>query len=574
MICKKKFKLNYYNKSIKLIYLLSLYLKKCYKEKVFKKNFLQLIFYILCGIIINLTMPFVLKFYITKADQIQYIQIAGWLLLIYCVFFTLNKFTVVTNTYLVSNLISKISCVINIDFINQVLKLDRKYCSNLDIGYITSSLSKAQTALPTILSTLTIIVIPLIIEFIIFAIVIFNLYGIQFFLYFVLMVTIFCYLSIQLSINLKKYLMTSNQLQNKSSSYLIDILYNYDNISYFGIKNIVIKNYSKYLTFRQENDLQYNWKVFINRILQNLIFSIVFTLILSLINSNKDYNISDIIFINAFLLQLLQPLTSLDSVFRNFNKALTEFSELLGILFSPRKQYTARSIPKTYIDDNDYILAFYNVNFAYDKAKPLFLNLSLHIKTGDRILFMSPSGSGKSTLIKLIYKLYNIDTGYIVINGKSIEEIQLSEITSKISIAPQEVKIFNASIVSNITFFIEPINYFKLKEALKFAALENFIQNLPDGYDTMLGSDGINLSGGERQRLAIARMFYSNPILYIFDESFSAIDSNNQDIITTSINNIGNSKSLIFIAHQKPKNIIFNKIMSINNNKINIKCVG
>ena len=583
------------------------YAKNWYKNKEIRDEFFKLLLCILCSISLNLSLPFVLKFYLLQPNAEFYIY-PPRIILFYCLIFLLSKLITVLERYIADNLITRISYLINLDFIKQVLRLDRNQYGLDDIGGITHSLSKAQTALPTILSSLTIAVIPLIIEFTIFAVIILNLYGIDFFLYFILMINAIFLLSILFSRELNKNLLYSAKLQRKSTGYLVNILYNYETIAYFATQSKEIKKYLKYHSHRAKNDYQYSYWMFINQAIKNIIFSVVFTIIIYYVaNSvaNGTYQIADLVFINSFVLQLFQPLSGLDSIFRNLNKAIVDFMALLTILISPKRN-SGNSIltpilnntsepceshlyPTTYLsnsrillkirdDTNSYgihykekLLSFQDVSFSFNNSVNIFENLYFDIVQGEKILLTAPSGSGKSTLIKLIYKLFRVNSGRITITGQDINAMQQSEIASKVGIVPQDIKLFDATILENITYGASEINYNKLEKAMDLAACTSFIKQFPTGYNTLLSSNEIKLSGGQMQRLAIARIFYHDPDLYIFDEALSALDDDCNNIIINSMNTKLKNKAVIFITHTKPNNMTFSKVLTINNKKIRVK---
>ena len=207
-----------------------------------------------------------------------------------------------------------------------------------------------------------------------------------------------------------------------------------------------------------------------------------------------------------------------------------------------------------------------DLKFSYgDKVALNGINLKIY--KGQMIALVGSSGGGKSTLINLLMRFYDPDSGIILINENDISEFKLHSLRENIGLVTQRVYIFNDTIAANVAYGA-PLDETKVIKALKMANAYSFVQNLDDGIYTTLSEYGANLSGGQRQRIAIARALYHDPQILIFDEATSALDNESEKEITKAIENLGQEKIVIVIAHRLTTIKNADKIAVISSGKI------
>ena len=211
---------------------------------------------------------------------------------------------------------------------------------------------------------------------------------------------------------------------------------------------------------------------------------------------------------------------------------------------------------------------FKNVSFSYDGDKKVLDNLSFKIKHNETVSFVGKSGAGKSTIFNLLAKMYDINSGEILIDGINIKELDRDSIRGNISIITQNPYIFNMTIRENLKIVKEGLTDEEMISACKTAMLDEFINSLPDKYDTLIGEGGLNLSGGQRQRLAIARALVQKTKIILFDEATSALDNETQKGIQEAINNMKDDYTILIIAHRLSTVINSDKIMMVADGKI------
>ena len=231
------------------------------------------------------------------------------------------------------------------------------------------------------------------------------------------------------------------------------------------------------------------------------------------------------------------------------------------------KEFKKEKFGKKHLNKVNGDFEFKNVCFGYNQNKVL-KDLSFKVNANETVAFIGKSGAGKTTIFSLLCKLYDIDAGQIKIDDIDIKELDEESIRNNITIISQNPYIFNMSIKDNLKLVKENITDEEIKKACKLACLDEFIETLPEKYDTVVGEGGISLSGGQRQRLAIARAFIQETEIILFDEATSALDNETQAKIQQAINNLKENYTILIIAHRLSTIINSDRILVIDDGKI------
>lgn len=213
-------------------------------------------------------------------------------------------------------------------------------------------------------------------------------------------------------------------------------------------------------------------------------------------------------------------------------------------------------------------IEFKNVDFAYDVNQPILDNISFKINENETIGIVGKTGAGKTTIVNLLTRLYDVSNGEILIDGINIKRLKLKELHSQIVLISQDIYLFKGTIYDNIAYAKDNATYEEVIEAAKLSHAHDFIINLENGYDTLIGEGNINLSGGERQRISIARAILLNPKILIFDEATASLDTKTERLIQDSITNLSAGKTVILIAHRLSTLKDANRLIVIDNKKI------
>lgn len=248
---------------------------------------------------------------------------------------------------------------------------------------------------------------------------------------------------------------------------------------------------------------------------------------------------------------------------KDFNLSSERIFSIMDSEEFPKEKFGKKQLKKIHGD-----FEFKNVCFGYKPEQLTIKNMNFKIKANSTVAFVGKSGAGKSTVFSLLCKMYDINSGDITIDGISIKELDKDSIRGNITIISQNPYIFNMSIKENLRLVKENLTDEEMVEACKTACLDEFINSLPEGYDTMIGEGGINLSGGERQRLAIARALVQKTEIILFDEATSALDNETQSSIKQAIDNMKNEYTILIIAHRLSTVINSNKILLVEDGTI------
>lgn len=251
----------------------------------------------------------------------------------------------------------------------------------------------------------------------------------------------------------------------------------------------------------------------------------------------------------VFLTQrLLWPLTSLAETVDLYERAMASSRRILDLIETPvsiRDQHNAAGLANVHGR-----IEFQHIHFAYDNGERVLHDIDLTIDAGSTVAFVGQTGSGKSTLIKLLLRFYQPDAGRILIDGQAIDAVSLDSLRRQIGLVSQDVFLFQGTIFENIAYGTASATVEEVHAAANAAEASEFIDRLPQGYDTVVGERGQKLSGGQRQRLSIARALLKNPPVLILDEATSAVDNDTEAAIQRSLQRISHSRTTIVIAHR------------------------
>jgi ATP-binding cassette subfamily B protein len=211
---------------------------------------------------------------------------------------------------------------------------------------------------------------------------------------------------------------------------------------------------------------------------------------------------------------------------------------------------------------------FEAVDFSYEGRRQILHGVSFEIPTGRNVAVVGHSGSGKSTLARLMFRFYDVSGGRILVNGQDIRDLTQRSLRAAIGIVPQDTVLFNDTIFYNIQYGRPDAIREEVIEAAKSAHIHDFIEALPDRYETMVGERGLKLSGGEKQRVAIARALLKNPAILIFDEATSALDSRSEKAIQSELKRISVSRTTLTIAHRLSTIVDADQILVLEQGRI------
>ncbi len=264
--------------------------------------------------------------------------------------------------------------------------------------------------------------------------------------------------------------------------------------------------------------------------------------------ANKEMTVEDMAMIALYIGVFISPIKILVELTEMLQKGMSGFERFLEVVettpdIKDKKQAVEMKDPKGEI-------RFQDVSFYYDEEEKVLHHVNLTVPSGSSLALVGPSGGGKTTITSLIPRFYDVTEGAITIGGQDIRDIRLKSLRKNIGIVQQEVYLFDGSIRDNIAYGKPDATEEEIRLAAKRANLSEFIEGLPDGYDTFVGERGTRLSGGQKQRISIARIFLKNPPILILDEATSALDNESEQYIQESLEKLSEGRTTITIAHR------------------------
>ena len=291
---------------------------------------------------------------------------------------------------------------------------------------------------------------------------------------------------------------------------------------------------------------------------------LIFLLVILIIK--KELLITNAIIIHNYMNRVTSIVNFASVLFERIKDFNLSSSRIFSIIKSD--EFSKEAFGQKHMDKVNGDFEFKNVTFSYDDEKEVLNNLSFKVKANETVAFVGKSGVGKSTIFSLLCKMYDIKEGTITIDGINIKELDRETIRGNITIISQNPYIFNMSIKDNLKLVKDDVTEEEVIKACKMACLHDFIDSLPEKYDTIVGEGGISLSGGQRQRLAIARAFVQKTEIILFDEATSALDNETQSKIQEAINNLQKEYTILIIAHRLSTVVNCDRILFLNNGQI------
>ncbi len=280
-----------------------------------------------------------------------------------------------------------------------------------------------------------------------------------------------------------------------------------------------------------------------------------------IIMNSTDFTIGMLVAFQMFAGKLSQPMLRLVGLWQQFQQASLSVKRLGDILNAPAEPY---SVMPARLSSGPGLIEFENLSFRYGEKLPyLYQGLNLTVPPGKTIAIMGPSGCGKSTLAKLLQGFYLPSDGQIKIDGIDLRHLSTNELRGHFGVVPQETILFSGTLYDNLLKANPRASFEQIVQACKMAEIHDYIENLPQGYQTEIGERGAGLSGGQKQRLSIARALLKKPKILIFDEATSSLDAATAEHFAKTINTLKGLVSILFITHALPKGLQVDEIVRL-----------
>ncbi|HSO79132.1 MAG TPA: ABC transporter ATP-binding protein/permease, partial [Chromatiaceae bacterium] len=342
-----------------------------------------------------------------------------------------------------------------------------------------------------------------------------------------------------------------NRLDSQANSQAFDSLINYETVKYFGNEGLESRRYDGTLDAWEEVAVKSQTSMSLLNFGQGGIIALGVTLILWLAARGVvagQMSIGDLVLVNALLLQIFIPLNFLGIVYRQIKYALADMDLVFKLL---EREPEVRDAP----DARPLVLGrgairFEGVAFHYQPERAILRDLSFEIGPGQKVAVVGHSGAGKSTLSRLLFRFYDVTGGRILIDGQDLRGLTQDSLRAAIGIVPQDTVLFNDSLYYNIAYGRPEATRDEIERAAAMAHIRDFIESLPERWDTVVGERGLKLSGGEKQRVAIARAILKHPRILVFDEATSSLDSATEQAIGRTLAEVAENHTTLVIAHR------------------------
>ncbi len=362
---------------------------------------------------------------------------------------------------------------------------------------------------------------------------------------------------------------TMNDLDSKANTRAIDSLLNYETVKYFGNEQYEADRYDHHMEHWEAAAVRNQTSLALLNSVQSVVIAIGITILMLLAADQVvkgKMTVGDLVLVNVYMIQLYMPLHFLGFVYREIRHSLADMEKMFSLLNEHRE--IADAPDATTLQVGSAEVRFERVSFSYAPDRQILFDVSFAIPAGHKVAVVGASGAGKSTLSRLLFRFYDVQQGSILVNGQDIRGVTQTSLRAAIGIVPQDTVLFNDTIYYNIAYGHPGATHEEIVAAAQAAHIHDFIESLPQGYDSMVGERGLKLSGGEKQRVAIARAILKNPAILIFDEATSALDSKSEKAIQAELRAIAQDRTTLVIAHRLSTVVDADQILVMDKGRI------
>ncbi len=508
--------------------------------------------FLICAKLANVTVPLVMKEIVDSLDaSLQMVVLPLALLLIYGALRMSTTLFAELRDVVFVRVTRRAIRRVALGVFRHLHSLSLRFHLERQTGGVSRDIERGTKGISTLLSYMLFSIIPVILEFVLVAIVLSTRFDWRFTAVTFGAVAVYLTFTFVVSewrMNIRRL---ANELDSKTNTLAVDSLLNYETVKYFNNEDFEARRYDENLSAYEEADVRTEVSLGLLNIGQSVIIATAVTSLMILAAKGvvaKELTLGDLVLVNGLLIQLYIPLNFLGMVYREIKQALIDMDRMFSLIGEQREIEDRPGAMA--LDSRNASVRFEHAVFAYDSRRRILEDVSFEIPAGKTVAVVGHSGAGKSTLARLLFRFYDLQEGRITINGVDIREVTQQSVRASIGIVPQDTVLFNDTIFYNIAYGRPEAGRDEVIDAAKAAHIHDFIESLPDGYESTVGERGLKLSGGEKQRVAIARAVLKNPPILVFDEATSALDSRSERAIQGELDRIAADRTTLVIAHR------------------------
>ena len=453
--------------------------------------------------------------------------------------------------------------------LGHLYSLSLRYHMDRKTGGIIRDLERGTNSLSSVLNYLVFNIIPTAAEFTLVAAILLGKYEARFAI--VTFFTVLVYIAFTLSVTEWRmhFRLRMNSLESEANTYAVDGIINYETVKYFNNEDYELSRYDATLKNWENSAVKSQNSMSLLNFGQGAVIAVGVTFMMVFAAQgvvNGSMSLGDLVLVNTMMLQLFLPLNFLGVIYRALKYSLADMDMMMRLL-DTRQEIMDRAGARP-LQVSKANVRVEHVSFGYNEDRQILDDISFDIPSGKKIAIVGPSGAGKSTVSRLLFRFYEADSGRILIDDQDIRDVTQVSLRENIGIVPQDTVLFNQSIFHNIHYANREATMDDVVHAARVANIHEFIETLPDAYETIVGERGLKLSGGEKQRIAIARVILKNPRILVFDEATSSLDSRSEQSILKSLREVARQHTTLVIAHRLSTIIDADNILVMDKGRI------
>ena len=418
-------------------------------------------------------------------------------------------------------------------------------------GALNRFIDRGTNSVRFLLSFVAFNVVPTVIELLLIGGILWALFGFAYTAITIVTIALYVWLTFVITTWRTRIRREMNDAENDIGSRTVDSLLNFETVRYFNNESHEVARLDEALADYEKAAVRTRESLSLLNVAQAGVVTLGVTLMLVLAAfdiRNGDMTVGDFVVVNTYLLQVAIPLNILGTVYREIRQSMVDMENLFALV--DEKTDVADASDAKPLRHEGGVIEFQDVSFSYEANRTILKNINLAVDAGTTTAIVGPTGSGKSTISRLLLRFYDPQAGRILIDGQDLRALTQHSLREAIGVVPQDTVLFNDTIYYNIAYGNPKANEDQVLAAAEAAQLDDFIQRLPERYQTLVGERGLKLSGGEKQRVAIARALLRDPEIFFFDEATSSLDSTTEREIQSNFAEISKGKTSLVIAHR------------------------